>query len=313
MGDTPVVERWNGTSWSVQRFAAADQLPNSLSCGSDRMCVAVGESTTVERWNGRRWSLQQIRTPGTWMDVSLSNVSCTSAKACIAIGRFLIGPGCSEGDTNQSCTEKPLVERWNGSRWSAQPVPKFRGMGLVSLDDVSCSSPRACMIIATVDAAFAAARWNGSKWSIHRMPRPRGVEAPDVSGVSCGSPRECIVLGHPANGAGLFSEHWDGSRWTVDQQFATPAGGSGVSIAGVSCVRRGGCVAVGGFSNSAGAAVTLAEFLRHSRWSVQLPANDEFGVPASFSGVSCFSPAGCETVGADSASNLGVSSPLAEA
>ena len=57
----PLVERWNGSTWSVQRAASRGLRPsfanflNGVSCVSAKACIAVGATfgkSLVERWNG---------------------------------------------------------------------------------------------------------------------------------------------------------------------------------------------------------------------------------------------------------------------
>jgi hypothetical protein len=93
-----LAERWNGTSWSVQRTpngSGSDNYLSGISCASSRECVAVGDSgpqlleaPLVERWDGTRWSIE--RTPDVG-NGGLGAVSCTSRIICTAVGSDLGG------------------------------------------------------------------------------------------------------------------------------------------------------------------------------------------------------------------------------
>ena len=169
----PLVERWNGTVWSLERVPAPAGVRLSsrltgVSCTSPTACTAVGESASpagttslVERWNGTTWSIERA-TGG-----SLLSVSCTSRLACTAVGH---------------AGNETLGEGWNGSRWSIQPNPHPRGFGgprgANELGSVSCASSDACIGVgdSSWGSGFNSVRitlaedWNGSEWSVQPTP-----------------------------------------------------------------------------------------------------------------------------------------------
>jgi hypothetical protein len=87
-----------------------DQLL-AVSCPARRVCVAVGitdlnqPTLLAERWNGRRWSLTHPALPAGATLGGLTGVSCSSARACMAVGYDSGGP---------------LAERSNGRSWTVQ-------------------------------------------------------------------------------------------------------------------------------------------------------------------------------------------------
>jgi hypothetical protein len=92
-----LAERWNGTSWSVQRTANASGGPElaAVSCSSSRACMAVGNSYSssgfqplVERSDRTRWSVEH--TPSV-DGALLQAVSCTSSLICTAVGNARTG------------------------------------------------------------------------------------------------------------------------------------------------------------------------------------------------------------------------------
>ncbi len=138
----PLIERWNGHLWAIQRPAGTDLARTqllSVSCPAAQACTAVGYGGTAdiggtgpavaEHWNGHRWSLQRAATGGQF--TILHGVSCSSAHSCTAVGQSL------RGFDNSA----PLAERWNGRRWSVQWAPR-RASGLLLA--VSCRSAHAC-------------------------------------------------------------------------------------------------------------------------------------------------------------------------
>jgi len=93
-----LVERWNGTSWSVVSSpnppltGAMEAILNSVSCPSSTSCSAVGtnladtDKTLVERLNGTSWSLMTSPNPTAAINSDLSGVSCPSPTNCDAVG-----------------------------------------------------------------------------------------------------------------------------------------------------------------------------------------------------------------------------------
>jgi hypothetical protein len=120
-----LAERWDGSRWSVD--PPGNNLapePNGVSCVSRSFCLAVGAGgpsagPTVappfaERWNGSRWTLV---TSGLPKHGPLYGVSCVTSAFCLAVGQFDDQPGPLSG------TAGPLLESWNGSRWSRSTTP----------------------------------------------------------------------------------------------------------------------------------------------------------------------------------------------
>jgi len=142
-----LVESWNGARWSIVPSASGrygtelDGLA-SVACASASDCLLVGDSIAwedweaglAEHWNGRRSSVVDIprlepSQPAMGFQAGLSGVSCVSASDCVAVG----GIG-SFGGANA-----PVVERWDGSRWSTVSPERGRTTrGQRPLSAVSC-------------------------------------------------------------------------------------------------------------------------------------------------------------------------------
>lgn len=139
-----VVERWNGTAWSIQTFptpesgghTAVEFLFNGVSCPSSTECTAVGVAyyatnedepkTLAEHWNGTEWQTQPTPNPSGFND--LRTISCISSTACTAAG--------------QTGNEVVFAERWNGTEWVIQTMPSSPSVGGIgSLEGVSCIEP----------------------------------------------------------------------------------------------------------------------------------------------------------------------------
>jgi hypothetical protein len=305
----PLAERWNGTTWTVQRtpnpVGATSSLLFDVSCVSPRACTAVGSFTKrsamtvplVERWNGTSWSIQSTPNPSqaTGGRASyLGGVACASRTTCTAVGFS----GNSAGTSGVT-----LTERWSGAGWSIQRTPHPADAEASFLSAVSCVSPRSCTAVgyftnrASVGVTLAE-RWNGTDWAIQRTPTPTGAAAVQLVGVSCASSRICTAVGYFTIITGIdvmLSERWNGTGWTI-QRTLYPAGARYVQLGGVSCATPRSCTAVGLFNDATGLDATLAEHSNSGAWSIQ-PTPHPAGTSDTLQSVSCPSPRRCFAVG----------------
>jgi hypothetical protein len=251
----PVVERWNGRRWAVQRSPRLDGQLSGVSCPAPTRCIAVGSATAaqgapvVERWNGTKWVAQLLAgEPGGGLD----GVSCPSTTICVAVG----ANGAS-----------PIAALWDGATWTTQstPIPAAGGQGTLSA--VSCASAAACTAVGFCDACTApdaeqtlAERWDGTRWSIQDTPNVPGSRD-RLTSVSCSAPTACTAVGRalstpPAATAGLTKpviESWAGTTWTTEAPAVVgPFGRSWtndqVTLNGVFC-STAACTAVGTFAS----------------------------------------------------------------
>ena len=266
----------------------------------------------------------------------LDGVSCTSSRACTAVGWYenaetdVIGPA--------------LAQRWDGTRWSIQPTPGPPGTTESSLDDVSCTSSTACTAVGSYFVSEVgeplAEHWDGASWWIQPIPNSRG----QLYGVSCTSSTACTAVGDfsarwdgtawsiqpTRNSAGSptdvsctsstactgvgFSDlyRWDGTRWSVQPSPSPrpPAGGQnvGTRLSDVSCTSSTACTAVGNYhyeeyeqqgdySYLNGVQLTLAERWNGKRWSIQATPDPSDSTEVELLGVSCTSSIACVAVG----------------
>jgi hypothetical protein len=141
-----LVESWNGVGWSIvpsPNQPTSASLLLGVSCVSANVCEAVGEynvgqgnyETLIESWNGTNWTIVPSPNGGTNMtglrtDVNgLLAVSCTSARACEAVGLYF-NVGLANYQT--------LIESWNGISWSLASSPNRAADGYNVLASVSC-------------------------------------------------------------------------------------------------------------------------------------------------------------------------------
>ena len=290
-----VIERWNGTSWSV------DQGPNSphpvggvlsaVACQSASSCFAVG-GTLLERWNGTTWSV----VPGASLYPGWSGyfggVSCTST-FCLVVG------GQSGGGSSRT-----LVERWNGSTWSVVTAPFAFGPSSPFLNSVSCRTTTLCFAVGwfTNSAGVKKTlveRWDGT--SVTVVPSLNAAAGNSyLEAVSCPITTSCVAVGYsfdptvfPIGSGSTLVERWNGTSWSMD---ASPSiAGPSSALRGVSCVGATMCLAVGGYMRTYVTPALLVERWNGTAWSVI--ANPISGVRSEFNAVKCASTTICFAVG----------------
>jgi hypothetical protein len=148
--DGTLAETWDGTRWSMVHTPNPSRTSglSGVSCASKTFCVAVGmraahggpAGSIAETWDGTRWRVSptpafpSVRNVGS-NPAALSGVSCAAANACTAVGYYFVA----------YLTAVPLVDRWNGRRWTQQRAPSenknrhiYGGVQDTSLDEVSC-------------------------------------------------------------------------------------------------------------------------------------------------------------------------------
>ena len=300
----PLVERWNGTSWSLQTapnppIGNAENMMLAVSCPTSTSCTTVGAANNapfVESWNGTSWSVQSIPAPSPSVSSKLEGISCTAANACTAVGSYKEASGASN-------YKKPLAESWNGTSWSIKTTPSpGEAKGAVMLSGVSCSSASACTAVGRyapiigeepAEQRTLVESWNGTSWTVQSSPNST-QKVNGLVGVSCTASSACTAVGSaqpgPTNNENQASlaERWNGSEWKIQ---ATPEKSrSGYSFAEVSCASVSVCLAVGNESWP-GETRGIVELWNGSQWTKQL------NIGKLAADVSCPSTTWCMAVG----------------
>jgi hypothetical protein len=278
-GMLTLIERWNGSSWSIQSSpnpsgATAGDL-NDVSCVSASACTAVGHylnsagtyQLLAEGWNGTAWSILSVPAPGGATSGYLEGVSCVSASACIGTGVATI-----------SGASTALAEGWNGTAWSVQSVPAPSGATATELYRVSCTSASACIAAGNYASGAGATvplaeNWNGTSWSVQSTPVPSGALASYLDGVSCTSATACTAVGWYEPSAGAYetlAERWTGTTWTI-QSTPNPTSATDSYLFAASCTSTPTCTAVG-YDLTTGYA-SLAEGWDGTAWTLKSTPN----------------------------------------
>jgi hypothetical protein len=263
-------EAWAGTRWAVIPPAGP---VSSVSCPAPGSCQAAGPPPfgthpVAARWDGRTWQAELAPTPAPPpQDLTLTSVSCTSARFCMAVGDASHGAGARP---SPSYRDRTLAEEWNGSRWQIVHTPNPSRAS--DLRGVSCTSPAACTAVGSSSEKWALAeRWNGSRWTIQHTPNISHLGYTVLTAVSCASPVACTAVGTYNSGVFGIAEHWNGTRWTI-QRLPTPPGPPGeealVLPVSISCTSSTACMTVGTTEN-----MTLAERWNGTRWIIEPTPN----------------------------------------
>jgi virginiamycin B lyase len=280
----PLIERWDGSSWSIVPSATPSTGVGQLAevaCAGTKTCFAVGDSgisfsrTVLERWDGSKFVNAGPNLPGV-----LTDVACSSATNCFAVG-VRYSPA------------HELIERWNGSKWTQ--LTGTNAIAHRSPRAISCPTKTSCVV---VDALGAVQRWNGSAWSAWTTP-PNFPTDSYINALSCPDATTCM-----AAGAGDGSSHgvvakWNGTQWKA-LPTPTVADVDGSVLADVTCTSKTSCFAVGynAFTYGDGTHTlggTLIEKWNGAKWSlVRTPNPSGLGV---LEGVVCPSATHCTAVG----------------
>jgi hypothetical protein len=274
---------------------------NGVSCTSAKSCSAVGyydasarEVTLAERWNGNKWLVTPTPNPSESPNNRLLAVSCTSAKACTAVGWY------------SSERHLALAERWNGKKWAIEHAVTPSDSILAILSGVSCSSSKRCTAVGSStdsdgNETTLAEVWNGKKWAREDSAN-RGDSG--LLAVSCTAAKACTAVGDHVEGeagrgsAGTLAEAWNGKKWEIQstpELSGTTA--AGPPLTGVSCTSPKECTAVGYYQVKSGADEMLAEHWNGKTWR-EARADNLIGTKDGvLSGVSCTSANRCTAVG----------------
>jgi hypothetical protein len=296
----PLGDRWNGAAWHVQSIPsparAGSNYLSGVSCPSASDCTAAGQGNgdgtpfaLGERWRDGRWRIEAVPSPVGAAENQLNGIACPATDRCMAVG--------TTGPTRGVLSTEAL--RWNGTRWSNQPIPTVPGAFLNAL---SCASASACMAVGGSDSGSLAERWNGTRWRIQPIPTPTGAVFSGLNGVSCLPPSFCMATGaysassSPNGPVKPLAERWNGKRWTI---VRTPsrAGSVQTFLGQVSCTSRSACTTIGEQHSATGIVHTVAERWNGATWRIQSTPNPPKVQFASLSGTACTGPSACLAVG----------------
>lgn len=302
-----LIERWNGTSWTVDTVSSetnsgAEQynVLKGISCTSTTDCWAVGfffDTAAThylplwEYWDGTSWTASTFPV-GVGTDYRLNAVSCVDETHCWAVGSKSVGS-----------TTTAWFQQWNGSAWITNPSTDTG-----ELNGVSCVDATHCWAVGTDLGSpnhTLVETWNGTSWTLTTSPNT-GTLSNQLHDVSCVSTTWCWAVGAVNTGTfdqNLF-EHWDGEAWTIPADTTASDNNSPSAhvnfLNGVTCKSTTFCWAVGtAASGTGGLDATLIDGWDGTSWTF-VPNTPNGGTTSQFdvlSGVACAGTTFCAAVG----------------
>lgn len=302
-----LIQRWNGTSWSIAKQGSSDAHTTSglqgATCTSATNCWAVGgqwpplpwleldrkDRPLVLRWNGTTWTGNLGPLPTGSRSAQFNDVACTSATNCWAVGGHTI---------DNVSPPRRMMARWNGTAWSVVTGQTPTSGGASTLESVTCASSTVCWAVGNTGGSNRLVlRWNGSAWSTVTPPLPTGTTQSSAEGVTCSSATACWIVGVAvvSGAARRLVLRWNGSAWSL-VPTALPTGTTASLLDNVTCFSATACWAVGAAVKS-GVVQPLVVRWNGTAWaSVSAPAPSG-ATRSQLTGVACTGALACWAVG----------------
>ena len=217
---TPLIEQWDGSTWSVQQFqqpsgggvfqaVAATSLYDAWAVGwTGGTNESAGQATLIEHWNGSSWTIVPSPDPGS--SSYLSGVTAISPNDAWAVGHAV-----SSGGTDES-----LIMHWDGSTWTQVPSPSPAGdttlhaVAAAASDDVWATGVTNGTRCGNGGAHCQGVimHWDGTSWAVMPSPNPPGSYLNDYLGVTALRGEDAWAVG-TTDYAWTLIAHWNGTAW----------------------------------------------------------------------------------------------------
>ena len=229
IGDQPLIERWNGRAWRVQK---SPRFPPVQDCCYPKGLNDVGSTSStnawavgfidngggygpeglIEHWNGKVW---KAKTTGDFSTVS--GVSPTSRTNALAVGTHAIDYCGSSGCTSAS---SDVIGRWSGKAWRIQT-----GLGpgrFNSLRDVAQTSSANAWAVGSYCQGTNRGctsryrplieHWDGMAWKIQESPTSAdSSKSAYLYSIAAATRANAWAVG--SDGPRALALHWNGSSW----------------------------------------------------------------------------------------------------
>lgn len=242
----PLIEHWNGTSWSVvgsplQIWMGAGLSAVAVVSASDIWAIGQANNgqgvpeTLTEHWNGSQWNVVASPSPGLAPggDDSLHGVAVVSTNDVWAVGDYSI---------SSNSRELALIEQWNGSQWNVIPCLDT-GATFNALSAVSVISANNIWAVgySSSDSDINASQtlieqWDGSQWGIITSPNV-GTYSNQLLSIDAVSANDIWAVGEYQNNKSdrlhTLIEQWNGSQWSIIPISDGTQGNNGLSAVAV--------------------------------------------------------------------------------
>lgn len=262
-------DRARGGTWQRTPLPGAEEWNsrvNDISTAPDGSAFFVGDQgqgdhggVLVGRYAAGAWQLtSDTGLPQGTVEASLLSVSSSSGRDAWAVG---------QGYTQDTFDHVPVVQHWDGHRWTSVRIP---GAGNWGLNQVEQVAPDDVWVVGMdYDTGQSlAVHWDGLRWT--RTATPVFPESSVLFDIAARTPTDVWAVGWSRDTdrqrpAGL-ALHWDGTSWS---EVPLPAGT--FSLQAITLRPHGGIAVVGGNDD---AAVGLAWTPTGGWRSLDLPEND---------------------------------------
>ncbi len=219
----PLIEHWNGRSWSLQptdaltrlRTARPQTLTSVAELAPDDVWVlgtpGSNSSDVYLHWNGASWKLFRGPDIGPHHGSAAMQVVATDRR-----GRLWAAGGWMRGYGEAGVPGGGTVERWNGRRWEVNRHAAWKEpltmVAPVAPDDAWAIAGGSFTTAGTYGISpVQVLHWNGRRWKVEFSPG--GASSVDLTGLAAASADDAYVTGHYATTRQPFIKNWDGTRW----------------------------------------------------------------------------------------------------
>ncbi len=275
----PAFEHWDGSQWTLvpgQRTLEDEEIMmGSDAAGPDDVWAvgSVGQrfqddrQIEIQHWDGASWSF----VPADQVSINnvLDGVAVVSTNDVWAVGSKEVAGGSRDHS---------LIEHWDGTRWSAVPIPDPSGgdflhkVAVVSANDVWAVGTYA----PNLQTLPLAMHWNGRRWTQFPVPAHPTLSTVLTDVVALAS-NDVWAVGSAfdptiPSRSNTFIVHWDGRVWTrVISRDTGRFNADGFST--VTAVAPNDIWAVGNYVDNG--EKTLTEHWNGTAWSI-IPAPPSF-------------------------------------
>ena len=236
--ERPLVEHWDGTSWSIVDQPADKGRAYSVGASGPDDVWVVGDLPISEHWDGTTWTDTTLELPEVTPPYRVTLMLPYDVVALSAHNAWLIGIYDAQNGTG-GYERKILAEHWDGTAWHVVSVPQ--GTTWVYPFEIRASSAHDIWAVGATEFRERAfiAHYDGHAWTSTTQSLYEGQSAL-LTGVSAIAPDDVWAVGyHGNNKHGIdkyypFAEHWDGSQWTVDESVDPHADTAYLSAVGAS-------------------------------------------------------------------------------
>jgi hypothetical protein len=214
-----LVERWDGSSWSVIPSPNVPGKPdvelNGVAAISANDIWAVGHSgdpsyapyqTLTMHWDGTSWSIITSPSPGTYNGNDLTAVAGVAPNDVWAVGWYQSGTSGQDGGA--------LTMHWDGTSWTVLPNPSKNTLyAITALASNNVWAAGYGVIL----------HWDGTAWSSVAFPQPqggsgtsyilRGLSATSANDIWAVGFRQWVYFSGYLNSPVTY--HWDGNSWSL--------------------------------------------------------------------------------------------------